>query len=72
MSDFEKELQPEALRKKLRNYQFSLGKNFSLHDLMCLKEIKAKAMLAEEIRIYPKFPATSVNRTEVQNETGNC
>lgn len=72
MSDFENELQHEALRKELRNYQFSLGKNFSLHDLMYLKEIKAKAMLAEAIRIYPKFPVTSVNRTEVQNETGNC
>ena len=72
MSDFENELQPEALRKELRNYQFSLEKNFSLHDLMYLKEIKAKAILAEAIRIHPKFTATSVNRTEVQNETGDC
>lgn len=52
---FERDLEPAALKKKLFRYQREMGKSFGLTELLALEDIRAKALLAETINDMPEF-----------------
>lgn len=52
---FEKDLEPEALRTDLVRYQKALGNEFGIHEMLLLKDIKAKALIAEAVNDAPEF-----------------
>ena len=52
---FEEGLTPESLSGELRRYQKTLGRNFTVQDLLTLHDIRAKALIAEAINDAPEF-----------------
>lgn len=68
---FEKELEPTALKSKLLRYQKELGKGFEIVELLALEEIRAKALLAEAINDAPEFLIDQIGkmRKDPANDT---
>lgn len=52
---FEKDLEPEALSIELVRYQNVFGKDFGIRELLQLKDIQAKALIAEAVNDAPEF-----------------
>ena len=53
---FEKSyLDPEMMLMDLKRYQIVFGKEFGLQELLIIKDLQAKAMIAEAVNDAPEF-----------------
>lgn len=53
--EFEKNLEPESLYCDLNRYRSVLGNDFGICELLQLRDIQAKALIAESINDAPEF-----------------
>ena len=65
---FEETLAPEYLSDKLRHYQRTFGKSFSVQDLLMLEDIRAKALIAEAINDVPEFLIDQIGKMRDDDE----
>ena len=70
-NQFEKDLEPAALKSKLLRYQKELGKEFGIVELLALEEVRVKALLAEVINDAPEFLIDQIGkmRKDPANDT---
>lgn len=64
---FERELSPNALQSKLKQYQEALGKEFGVKELLEMERIQATVLVAEAINDFPEF---LVHQLGIQGQPG--
>ena len=67
-SQIEREIEPMELKNKLNEYRKALGKDFSIHDLLMVEDIRSKAVIAEALNNMPEYLLHEIGKMRNEHE----
>lgn len=70
-TEFNGELDAEYMEHELWKYQEKFGKEFGFRDLLTLKDIKAKSLIAEAIIDFPEYLRYQIEKNKRSNPYGD-
>ena len=64
MERFDESLLPRNLHDTLEDYQYEFGDEFTIQDLLKIKEMRSKALVAAAISDFPEFLIDQIGLVE--------